>query len=128
METNSNSMRFYTDLRGSSETQENTKCNICGEEFEQPLLAEIASDYYKEEYYACPRCLSKVKETKQREKVEVEAHEIEEEAAETEPEFKTSRVEDTSGCPHYLGYLKKRPKNSSVPEDCFTCSKMIECM
>jgi hypothetical protein len=100
---------------------------MCGEEFEQPLFAEIASGYNKEEYYACPRCLSKVRETRQREKAEVEEPEMEQ-AAETQSELKVSRVEDTSGCAHYLGYLKKRPKNSSIPEDCLTCTKMIECM
>jgi hypothetical protein len=31
-------------------------------------------------------------------------------------------------CQHFLGYLKKRPKGKSVPDECLTCNKMIECM
>ena len=36
--------------------------------------------------------------------------------------------EDIAGCLHGLGYLKKRGKNVPIPEECFTCSKMIDCM
>jgi len=32
------------------------------------------------------------------------------------------------GCPHYLGYLSKRPKDASIPDECLTCRKMVECM
>ena len=32
------------------------------------------------------------------------------------------------GCPHYLGYLSKRPKNASIPDECLTCRKMVKCM
>jgi hypothetical protein len=32
------------------------------------------------------------------------------------------------GCPHYLGYLSKRPKDASIPDACLTCRKMVKCM
>ncbi len=35
----------------------------------------------------------------------------------------TSSVE----CPRHFGYLKKLPKDASIPEECFRCSKMTEC-
>ena len=31
-------------------------------------------------------------------------------------------------CLHYYGYLAKLPKNSSIPEDCLLCSKVVECL
>ena len=31
-------------------------------------------------------------------------------------------------CLHYFGYLSKLPKNSSIPEDCLLCSKVVECI
>jgi hypothetical protein len=30
-------------------------------------------------------------------------------------------------CPYYLGYLKSIPKNSVMPEECFSCPKILEC-
>jgi hypothetical protein len=30
-------------------------------------------------------------------------------------------------CPHYFGYLKAVPQNSSMPEECFCCPKIMEC-
>lgn len=49
------------------------------------------------------------------------------------PEEKPARPsepkeETPPGCPHYFGYLSRRPKNASIPEECLTCQKMIKCM
>jgi len=33
-----------------------------------------------------------------------------------------------TGCNHYLGYLKNFPKNTPIPDECFGCLKMIECL
>lgn len=33
-----------------------------------------------------------------------------------------------SFCKHYFGYLGQREKGEQIPEDCFGCSKSIECM
>jgi len=31
-------------------------------------------------------------------------------------------------CPHYLGYLKERAKNTPIPDECLTCRETIKCM
>ncbi len=31
-------------------------------------------------------------------------------------------------CSHYLGYLRKIPKNTPMPDECLSCHKMIECI
>ena len=116
-----------------SETKENSACNVCGEEFEEPLYAELHSGSIIEEYYACPRCLTKVGEVEHERKTSTDES-IEKEAAETPLEVEETtnsnngKSEETQTCPHYIGYLRKREKGTAVPEGCLTCAKMIDCM
>ena len=112
-----------------SETKENSACYVCGEEYEEPLIAELHSGSIIEEYYACPRCLTRVGEVERQEKVEVDEadEEGEEEVVEITEENEAAKTGDSPACPYYLGYLRKRQKNSPIPETCFTCIKMIDC-
>lgn len=36
-------------------------------------------------------------------------------------------MERSAKCTHQFGYLKKRPKDASIPDECFTCPKYIRC-
>ena len=128
MERNLSSLKFDSDTQTLIGTHENSKCVTCGEEFEQPLYTVISSGYITEEYYACPRCLSKVGGVERRKTVEAEEAEETDQSGETEVEIKMEKMEETVACPHYLGYLKKRQKNTPIPEGCLTCDKMIDCM
>jgi|YelNatPaOPRAMG01_1025707.scaffolds.fasta_scaffold39169_2 DNA-directed RNA polymerase subunit RPC12/RpoP len=99
------------------------KCKRCGEEFQKPLLATVSSAANAQKYFACPRCLTKfdiVKESKTEEKREAQP-------AAKERAKAASKLEEAR-CSHFLGYLKKRPKNTPIPDDCLTCDKMIECL
>jgi len=126
MEKNLNPLKFEIDSHLPSETHESAKCTTCGEEFEAPLFAVVSSGYLLEEYYACPRCLSKVGGVERNKTVEVdEAEEKDETSLEREVEDK---MEETVTCEHHLGYLKRRPKNTPIPEECLICAKMIDCM
>lgn len=31
-------------------------------------------------------------------------------------------------CSHFFGYLRKIPRNTSIPDECFSCPKMVECL
>jgi hypothetical protein len=31
-------------------------------------------------------------------------------------------------CRHFYGYLKKIPKNTSIPDECFGCLRMVDCL
>jgi len=66
-----------------------------------------------------------VKEEKTLEKptISVETKKSSEEALLT-PSVET---EDSAKCTHQFGYLKKLPKDASIPDECFTCSKYIRC-
>jgi DNA-directed RNA polymerase subunit RPC12/RpoP len=119
------SLRFGFDAGHAGST-----CAACGEEFEEPLLAMVFSDSLVEEYYACPKCLSKVAAVGRGKAVKIDEVEAAEEAVEpVAAEVAVEcNVEGHAGCVHHLGYLKHRGKNVPIPEGCLTCSKMIECM
>ena len=99
------------------------KCAGCDEEYEKPILATVTSGGRVQTYYACPRCLSKVGAVKQQKE---EAMEV---SAATEIVRNVAvKGEEGVKCGHFLGYLKKRSKDSAFPEECLTCDRMIECM
>jgi len=31
-------------------------------------------------------------------------------------------------CRHFFGYLKKIPKNTQIPDECFGCPRMVDCL
>lgn len=31
-------------------------------------------------------------------------------------------------CSHFFGYLRKIPKNTPIPDECFGCPKMVDCL
>lgn len=114
----------------NSVLSETIRCATCNKEFTTPLFAVISSGYLIEEYYACPRCLSKVTKIEASKTIEVEETE-DEKQEETLQKLEIEiekKCEDTFGCSQHLGYLKQRPKNTPIPEECLTCTKMIECM
>lgn len=127
-------------LKLETETQPgsvNYMCIRCGKQFNKPIFAVNNSPGVAEAYYACPACLSKVEIRKEEKKAEskVEApHEPDpatiEEQVEAKPEPKPAPPTPAapSVCAHYKGYLKNRPKNTPVPEECFTCTLMLDCM
>ena len=126
MERNITSFKFGIESSQFSTTPAISRCNTCGEEFETPLLAMVSSAFVVEEYYACPKCLSKVGSLEQPKNLEVD------ETVNEEEEALEMKIEDTGKesvtCAHHLGYLKRRPKDTPIPEECLTCSKMIDCM
>ena len=112
-----------------TDPEEAAVCAHCGEEFNQPLLTELHSGSIIEEYYACPRCLTKVGEVEHDRKAEAEEAEAEEVAVEEAAPVEVVKVEEAEqACAFHLGYLRKREKGSPIPEGCFTCPKMIECI
>jgi len=115
-----------------SRTGETCECPSCRQKFEQPVLAELRSGTATEQYYACPRCLTKVGEAEHEKRATTEeAHEEQDAELPVEETAVTvvekEKAEETQSCPYSLGYLRKREKGTPIPEGCFTCSRMIEC-
>ena len=48
--------------------------------------------------------------------------------AETDAVEKPVFTISTSTCHRYFGYLGERPKGAAIPEECFTCERMLDCI
>jgi hypothetical protein len=106
------------------ENQTLFRCNGCRGTFQKPILATVSSPGHVQTYYACPRCLAKVTEDKNRKSEESKETPI------SKKDVKKAVVEheDSVKCEHFLGYLGKRPKDTAIPDKCLTCDKMIKCL
>lgn len=113
----------------------------CGKSFDKPIeLTIIAADNKSETYDACPHCFHKV--TSQPRTIS------EKKGRKTVPEKKSKKTllsipsipiteinkeenieQDRSvGCSHSFGYLSKRSKGTSIPDECLTCREITQCM
>ena len=90
----------------------------CRRTFRKPLMLTDSSKIPRETYYACPHCLSKVDVTI--DNVET-GHKFSVKASERN---ELARLVE---CPHYFGYLKSLPNNSSIPDKCFACTNLLQC-
>ena len=121
--------KSYVELRpdGENELSDDSDagftCDTCGESYRKPLLATVHSSEGSEQYYVCPRCMVKVGE--------IEAPKTEEKEEKKLPVHDSKKLgtasKGSADCGHFLGYLAKRSKDTPIPEECLTCSKMIEC-
>ncbi|MEM4704773.1 MAG: hypothetical protein QXJ02_06880 [Candidatus Bathyarchaeia archaeon] len=110
--------------RSLDEDEADYKCSECGEEFHRPIFARNTSGGQTQTYYACPHCLTEVAQR---------ASQRSEKSRESSDSLKEIRVpsvklEEKTDCRHFLGFLKKRPKDMAIPEECLVCERMIECM
>jgi len=130
----------------------------CHREIEEPILLNNLSKTPAERYYACPHCLIKLETEAENEKdiieetapsppmhpslekvldaISVEPQK-EREDIEEAPQLKPSKKKEkgpegekggSERCPHHFGYLAHRPKDASIPQECLTCQKIVECM
>lgn len=98
----------------------------CGHVFRQPLRALQIKKGGEANFYACPRCLSKIT-------VEDDSilPKFEEEEDDTKGEIKPEQVlppEASSGCRHHLGYLGERDSKAGIPDECMLCKDLMDCM
>ena len=51
------------------------------------------------------------------------------EAIANQPSVESNREKQNQiKCRHHFGYLSEIPKSNSIPEECFFCSKVVECI
>lgn len=119
----------------NSEKQSYT-CPSCGKTFTTPILVENLSSATGETYEACPYCLTKIeteKPTKKKTAV-TKSRKVKKEVRVKQKIVQRLKKEvfkpssEKHRCPHYLGYLATRPKGEAIPEECLTCTKIVECM
>jgi hypothetical protein len=112
--------------------QVNCSRSECGKSFDKPIeLTIIGADHKSETYDACPHCFHKVTNQpitvpeKKSEKTVPSVPSI----PITEIDKEESDEEDKSiECPHSFGHLSRRPKGSSIPDECLTCREITQCM
>ena len=124
MEKSSSELHIDGDGYYSREHSSIFRCTGCNEKFEKPLLATLSSGGYTQTYYACPRCLSKISNVKHQRSEETREATVSSENIRK----RMAKSEESVKCTHFLGYLKKHPKDEAFPEECLTCDRMIECM
>lgn len=106
-------------------------CEACGRRFEKPILLTNRSASPMETYNACPFCFSKLGDVESPDEVsKIETPIPIPSTSPTPSKERPKNAEPPEGveCPQYLGYLKKRPKNTPFPDCCLTCEKMMECL
>jgi DNA-directed RNA polymerase subunit RPC12/RpoP len=111
------------------------ECSVCGEEFQKPLRASVTSGFKVSEYYACPNCLSQVDSDEElvddqetQNGIVLSEERVQESVSNASEQSRGGTFEVKAECEYELGYLKRRPRNTSVPDQCLICTKMIECM
>jgi len=114
----------------------------CARSFNEPIeLSVIQADGSSESYRACPHCFSRVSRVKKRvERTGSSSDKLNEGLNETAPgalekvlkvlKESANDIEknEQAGCSHFIGYLKTRPENSPIPDECLVCAKILRCM
>ncbi len=94
----------------------------CGKIFSEPIELTVLAEGSVETYYACPHCFSRVSVSDNLEKDLSEAPLVALRDA-------SNGIKDNDvNCAHFLGYLKTRPRDSPIPDQCLTCSRILKCM
>lgn len=104
----------------------------CKRSFENLIVVKDNSKSPAELFYACPYCLTKLDPTATEvlQKQEMPFFKVEPNKIET-PSPKTESTptnnENPENCPYYFGYLSLHYKDSLIPQQCLTCTKMLDC-
>ncbi len=98
---------------------------MCGKVFDKPIITINLQQTSKIPYNACPSCFTEITlaESQNMNYPEESFTEVE-----LEKEKSDEVSENTDTCSHHLGYLKERELKQQIPEECFLCSRVIECM
>jgi len=96
-------------------------CVHCGRAVSVPVrLTDLSHKPLQETYYACPFCLSRL------DVEDVTEHLKHSHTHDKGGGMKVAAV--VSNCSHELGYLSSRPKDSTIPDECLICPKILQCM
>ncbi len=92
----------------------------CGKSFEKPVVLTDFSKTPRETYYACPYCFSKLEIVL---KAQENLHTVS-----VKMSHEPKMILTPKKCEHHMGYLAALEKEDSIPDECLTCSKLIQCM
>jgi hypothetical protein len=95
----------------------------CGKVFSEPIELTVRVEGSLETCYACPHCFSRVGISDNADKGIGGAS-----LGALKKASKGTKENGSPGCAYFLGYLKTRSKDSPIPDECLTCSKILKCM
>jgi len=96
-------------------------CLHCGRAVSAPVrLTDLSRKPFKETYYACPFCFSRLD-------IEDVTEHLEHSHGREKSDGRKIAV-TVSNCPHEIGYLRSRPKDSAIPDECLICPRILQCM
>jgi DNA-directed RNA polymerase subunit RPC12/RpoP len=110
----------------------------CRKIFEKPVALTDLSQTSPQVYSACPHCgfhldtpsLSAVeKKTKMPFKIPQSPKKSTETSEKPAAAKGTQKLQARPPkCSHFFGYLRKIPKNTTIPDECFSCPTMVDCL
>jgi hypothetical protein len=106
-------------------------CNECKTQFQKPIIATLTCQTGTQKYYACPHCLAEIPyidQPKSPKHQQTKPEETPKSNPSTVTTTTTTEQNTQTTCTHAIGYLRTRPKNTPIPEECLTCDKMVDCM
>jgi hypothetical protein len=99
----------------------------CRKIFTHPLKA-VHVGVSTEPYDACPYCLTEIPSgTEPVTLVKQKEEQPETETASDHAEDKPA-VSKSPECKHHLGFLSQRPPKTPIPDECLTCTSIVQCM
>lgn len=107
----------------------------CGRDFTNPIVVKDLSSEDSPSYQACPFCLTrlveevaKVEEKPRKKKGTETKEEVPQDLRVTPAGLEQQPYAEEPKCPHHFGYLSDRSRKETIPEECMTCEKIVECM
>jgi hypothetical protein len=76
-------------------------------------------------YTACPYCFTEINKTEPDSDNPPEETQVE---VSSTPEMPGSNQEKTSNCHYHFGFLKAKERKQQIPEECFICTDITDCM
>lgn len=99
--------------------------DACKKVIIKPLKTLNRQQGSKEQYYACPYCLTEITFAETEKNDAPQKSETEVALLEEKP---SQNQEKLSDCKHYFGYMSEKEHKQQMPEECMLCSQIIDCM
>jgi hypothetical protein len=99
----------------------------CKKSFNAPLKTLNLQRSSIVSYSTCPFCLTEIKIPEKPAEIQLES--LQSEANQIGPEEKVGKNNDSpTKCHFHPGYLSERTSKDNIPDECFVCKDIIECM
>jgi hypothetical protein len=99
----------------------------CKKNFEAPLKTLNLQAAPTEIYNACPYCLTKIKEPEKSLEIQLENLQAKVNQVRTK-ETLDKNNDNPIKCHFHQGYLSERTSKENIPDECFVCKDILECM